>query len=182
MSFKGDLDKFKQRLGLTESEEDGFKATTFDILRDFLTNLQRKQEEDGNMRDLKRLEKFLLSMQDYFQVVKNADLFDDISIISSYLWVRKRRPCMTYKQLFLLRLIGPNEIIEVSRRRSFIKTEAYSVIPFLVFPRFLERVRFYSGRLSGYWRRAPRISGPPATLRVQALHERRLGASLQRHS
>ena len=82
-----ELDVFKQTIGLTEDEEEMFKATSFDSLQDFIRTLQQEQERNGRMMYMKRLEPFLVSMKEYVEVVKDVDVFVNISDIISYLWV-----------------------------------------------------------------------------------------------
>jgi hypothetical protein len=78
---------FKRTIGLTQAEEDEFKATSFDSLQVFIRTLQQEQERNGRMMYMKRLEPFLVSMKEYVEVVKDADVFLNISDIISYLWV-----------------------------------------------------------------------------------------------
>lgn len=85
--FTVELDMFKRTIGLTEAEEGEFKATSFDSLQDFIGTLQQEQEQKGSMMYMKRLEPFLVTMKEYVEVVKDADVFVNISDVISYLWV-----------------------------------------------------------------------------------------------
>jgi hypothetical protein len=85
--FLAELDVFKRTVGLTEVEEAEFKTTSFASLQDFIRTLQEEQERNGSLMYMKRLEPFLVSMQEYVEVVKVAEVFADISEAISYLWV-----------------------------------------------------------------------------------------------
>jgi len=78
---------FKRTIGLTQAEEDEFKATSFDSLQVFIRTLQQEQERNGRMMYMKRLEPFLVSMNEYVQIIKDFEIFVNISDIISYLWV-----------------------------------------------------------------------------------------------
>ena len=78
---------FRRTTGLTEAEEADFKTTSFASLQDFIRTLQEEQERNGNMMYMKRLKPFLVSMKEYVEAVKVAEVFVDISDVISYLWV-----------------------------------------------------------------------------------------------
>lgn len=78
---------FKRTTCITDVEEDEFNATSFGSLQDFIRNLQQEQERNGRMMYMKRLEPFLVSMNEYMEVVRYADVFVNTSDVVSYLWV-----------------------------------------------------------------------------------------------
>lgn len=103
---------FKRTIGLTEAEENEFEATSFDSLQDFIRTLQQEQERDGCMMYMKRLEPFLVSMKEYVEAVKDADVFVNISDIIHYLWVSDKAhlPRKLGNQMGSQVIVGSGEI------------------------------------------------------------------------
>lgn len=110
--YIAELDVFKRTIGLTEAEEDEFKATSFDSLLDFIRILQQEQEQNGRLMYMKRLEPFLVSMKEYVEVVKDADVFVNISDIISYVWVSDSAHPLgkLHKQMGSQVVVGSDEI------------------------------------------------------------------------
>ena len=80
---------FKRTVALAKVEVAEFKLTTIVTLKDFIRSLHEDQERRGNMMYLKRLEPFLVSMEEYCRVVEYAEVFVNPTDISAYLWVSR---------------------------------------------------------------------------------------------
>lgn len=106
------MDDFRRTTGLTEAEEADFKSTSFASLQDFIRALQEEQERNGNMMYMRRLEPFLVSMKEYVEAVKVAEVFVDISDVISYLWVSDSAhfPRKFYKQMGSKVALGSDEV------------------------------------------------------------------------
>lgn len=72
---------------LTEAEENDFTSATFGVVRDVIRELQMEQERKENLMYMKRLEPFLVSMQQFCEVAKAVEVFFRVSYIMAYIWV-----------------------------------------------------------------------------------------------
>ncbi|KAI2633104.1 hypothetical protein GGS26DRAFT_555304 [Hypomontagnella submonticulosa] len=81
--FLAALDRFKRSADLTKKEEDDFRMTSLEDLRDCVRTIQRDQEQSRKMMYMKRLEPFLETMQQYGKVL---DVFVNTSEIVAFIW------------------------------------------------------------------------------------------------
>ena len=116
VEFLAELEAFKRIAALTETETVEFKLTTIVTLKDFIRGLHEDQERKGNMMYLRRLEPFLVSMEEYCRIVENTEVFVNATDISAYLWVRRdiltRIPQSNYSWVVL----GTDEICTESMK------------------------------------------------------------------
>jgi hypothetical protein len=64
-----------------------FENTTIVALKDFIRSIHEDQERRGDMMYLRRLEPFLVSMEEYCKVIESAEVFVNPKETSGYLWV-----------------------------------------------------------------------------------------------
>lgn len=86
MSLIAEFDIFKRVSNLTEAEENNFKNTTFDVALDVIRELQTEQEKNESLMYMMRLEQFLVSMQQFGEIVGELGVFSGIHFMA-YIWV-----------------------------------------------------------------------------------------------
>ncbi|KAL3475095.1 hypothetical protein BJX99DRAFT_259710 [Aspergillus californicus] len=81
-AFKQALDKFRSKISAQHAQD--FQFTTIDDLRIAIAKLQREQMSERRMRNLKRLENFVLKMGQFEQIVAvylNASAFGPVKFL-----------------------------------------------------------------------------------------------------
>lgn len=81
------LDSFKRMSRLTDAEESDFMKTTYSTVQLYIRELQAEQERTTGLMYMKRLEPFLISMQQFEQVVKVLEVFVNMTQVMAYVWV-----------------------------------------------------------------------------------------------
>jgi hypothetical protein len=61
--------------------------TTLITVKDFIRDLHSEQERTGKMTYLRRLDEFLIPMEEYENVVQAAEIFVNVTEAVAYLWV-----------------------------------------------------------------------------------------------
>ncbi|CAG8962046.1 hypothetical protein HYFRA_00005088 [Hymenoscyphus fraxineus] len=94
--LESELEAFKGVIYPKADEE--FKATDFDSLQAFVVSLQQKQEQDGSLMYMRRLEPFMVAMQEYVKLISDAKVSVNTADMISYLWG---------PMLYILRVASP---------------------------------------------------------------------------
>lgn len=82
--FQTAVEDFKKSSVLTQKEENDFKLTNLDELRQVIFKLQREQENRRSMMYMKRLDPFLTSMEKYGKVI---EAFLNTTDLLAFIWV-----------------------------------------------------------------------------------------------
>jgi len=82
-----DLDTFTRVSGLTALEQSDFSCATFALVKDVICQIQTEQERKERLMHMKRLEPFLLSMEQFGNVAEEAKIFSNFSNAMAYVWV-----------------------------------------------------------------------------------------------
>jgi hypothetical protein len=82
-----ELEFFKRAAGLSEADMAEFKRATINTIKDFVRDLHLEQEKSGYMKYLRRLDVFVLSMEEYWRFVETTEIFINYSEASACLWV-----------------------------------------------------------------------------------------------
>jgi hypothetical protein len=105
-AFKQAVEKF--RVKLTPEQAQDFQLTTINDLKSAIAKLQNQQMSERKLRNLKRLESFVLRMGQFEQVVTvylNASMFVGFVWVSSsalcFCWPRRRRSGASLSAHFL---------------------------------------------------------------------------------
>ncbi|KAI0376441.1 hypothetical protein F5Y04DRAFT_210207 [Hypomontagnella monticulosa] len=77
------LNRFKRSAKLTTKEEDDFRMTSLEDLRDCIRTIQRDQEQNKKLMYMKRLDPFLQTMEQYGKVL---DVFVNTSEVVAFIW------------------------------------------------------------------------------------------------
>ncbi|KAI9683271.1 MAG: hypothetical protein M1822_006136 [Bathelium mastoideum] len=85
-SLRAELESFKRTTALAEADIVEIESTTLVAVKQFLCNLHEKQEQNGNMTYLRRLDAFLMSMEEYCSFVEAIEIFDNPLEAAAYLW------------------------------------------------------------------------------------------------
>ncbi|KAL9082921.1 MAG: hypothetical protein Q9165_008739, partial [Trypethelium subeluteriae] len=85
--FPAEVESFKRTAALAEADITEIERTTLDAVKDFIRNLHEEQERNGNMTYLRRLDAFLISMEEYCSFVEAIEMFASSSKAAAYLWV-----------------------------------------------------------------------------------------------
>lgn len=85
--FEVALEEFKTKAQLGPDDDKEFRFTDLDSLRSTINRIQAEQEARRRMRNMKRLEPFLQTMEQYGQTV---DVFVNTSEILAFVWVSIR--------------------------------------------------------------------------------------------
>lgn len=85
--FEIALEEFKKNAQLGPDDVKEFRFTGLDSLRSTIKRIQAEQEAKRRMRNMKRLEPFLQTMEQYGQTV---DVFVNTSEILAFVWVSVR--------------------------------------------------------------------------------------------
>lgn len=72
---------------MKDEEEVDIRKATFDTARVFLDDLQRKQSENSGLMNLTRLEKLLVSLQQFEEVLKSFKTLPSPVEAMSFIWV-----------------------------------------------------------------------------------------------
>jgi hypothetical protein len=78
------LQAFKQKARLSSSEESDFAMTSLDDLKNVVRQMEQEQERKRRMVNMKRLEPFLKSMEEYGKIV---EIFVNVSEVVAFVWV-----------------------------------------------------------------------------------------------
>ncbi|KAI9654109.1 MAG: hypothetical protein M1821_006820 [Bathelium mastoideum] len=81
-----ELESFKRTAALTEADIVGVEGTTLVSLKGFIRGLHVEQEQNGNMTYLRRLDAFLMSMEEYCSFVKATEILANPLEAAAYLW------------------------------------------------------------------------------------------------
>ncbi|PGH01881.1 hypothetical protein AJ80_08953 [Polytolypa hystricis UAMH7299] len=102
-NLRAEFDKFKRISSLTDVEENDLRRTTFAVVRDVISELHVQQERIEKLMYMKRLEPFVLSMQQFGEVAMVAKVFFDVSYTMAYVWGPMKyvlRVTSTYDEAF----------------------------------------------------------------------------------
>jgi hypothetical protein len=81
-AFKQAVEKFRSKL--TPEQAQDFQLTTIDDLKSAIAKLQNQQMSEKKLRNLKRLESFVLRMGQFEQLVS---VYSNASIYVGFVWV-----------------------------------------------------------------------------------------------
>ena len=82
-----DIDDFRRATGLSNSQHDKFTKTTFSTVQGVVREMQTDQERQGSLMYMKRLEPFLLSMQQFCKAAQDTGTLIDLPLAMAYVWV-----------------------------------------------------------------------------------------------
>ncbi|KAK3389796.1 hypothetical protein B0H63DRAFT_104197 [Podospora didyma] len=71
---------------LTEVERLSFQDTSFETVRLLCREIQMDQERHGSLMYMKRLEPFMVSMQQFGMVASSVNIFFDVSLAMAHVW------------------------------------------------------------------------------------------------
>ncbi|KAI1354798.1 hypothetical protein F5Y01DRAFT_239570 [Xylaria sp. FL0043] len=80
------LDDFRRVSGVTPTEESKFSHVTYDTIKDTAHEIQRLQEERGDLMDMQRLAPILTSMKQFAEVSEAIVVTFGVSNPMSYVW------------------------------------------------------------------------------------------------
>ncbi|KAK3377270.1 hypothetical protein B0T24DRAFT_237594 [Lasiosphaeria ovina] len=83
---KADIDNFRRLTGLTEADHQKFASTTFAEIQGIVREIQTEQERQGSLMYMKRLEPFLVSMQQFSRTAEDAAAFLELPLAMAYVW------------------------------------------------------------------------------------------------
>jgi hypothetical protein len=86
LTLVAQINSFQRLRGLTETQQRDIANTTFNQVLDVVRHIQTEQERQGSLMYMKRLEPFLLSMQQFSKTVDSSAVFADLSAMA-YVWV-----------------------------------------------------------------------------------------------
>jgi hypothetical protein len=78
---------FKRVSRLTGVEVNVLMNVTYDVVQRVICDLQTKQERNGSLIYMKRLEPFVVSMQQFGQISKDVEVFPTLPQTMAYVWV-----------------------------------------------------------------------------------------------
>lgn len=82
--FEIALEDFKKNARLGPKELEDFRFADLNSLRSTIESIQAKQEKERRMQNMKRLEPFLKTMEEY---AHSVDVFVNTSEILAFVWV-----------------------------------------------------------------------------------------------
>lgn len=82
--FTEALSAFKQNARLSSSEESDFRITTLEELKDAVRKMEQEQESKRRMMNMKRLDPFLKSMEQYGKII---EVFGNVNEVVAFVWV-----------------------------------------------------------------------------------------------
>ena len=87
LTLVADIDDFRRVTGLSDSQHHNFARTTFSTVQGVVREMQTDQERQGSLMYMKRLEPFLLSMQQFSKAVQDTGTFVDLPLAMACVWV-----------------------------------------------------------------------------------------------
>lgn len=82
--FTEALCAFKQNARLSSSEESEFRMTSLEELKDAVRKMEQDQESKRRMMNMKRLDPFLKSMEQYGKII---EVFGNVNEVVAFVWV-----------------------------------------------------------------------------------------------
>ncbi|KAL2843331.1 hypothetical protein BJY01DRAFT_264318 [Aspergillus pseudoustus] len=98
-SIAAELDKFKTIAGFTDSEEGLLSNTTCDVVHHVVRELQMEQELRRELLYMQRLEPFLVSMEQFGELMEATQLIPDPSHSMAFIWGAMKYILETTKNL-----------------------------------------------------------------------------------
>lgn len=87
-----ELDSFRRITGLAASDQRDFANTTFAQVEGVVRDIQSEQERQGSLMYMRRLQPFLVSMQQFHNTAQRADAFVELPLAIAYIWVSITKP------------------------------------------------------------------------------------------
>ena len=81
------MDNFRRLAGLTEADYQKFASTTFAEIQGIVREIQTEQAGQGSLKYMKRLEPFLVSMQQFRRTAEDTAAFIELPLAMAYVWV-----------------------------------------------------------------------------------------------
>jgi hypothetical protein len=81
-----ELDSFRRLAGLSEVELRDLASTTLIQVQTVVRDIQTEQERQGTLRYMRRLEPFLVSMQQFSKTVEDSSVFLELPLAMAYVW------------------------------------------------------------------------------------------------
>ncbi|KAI0406999.1 hypothetical protein F4802DRAFT_605837 [Xylaria palmicola] len=85
-SLTAEIEVFKRFSGVKEGEQANFLSTTFEKIEAIAGEIQKKQEERNSLMYMQRLEPFLISMKQFFEVCELTGVTFGIPSPMAYVW------------------------------------------------------------------------------------------------
>ncbi|KAK3294357.1 uncharacterized protein B0H64DRAFT_324187 [Chaetomium fimeti] len=97
---------FQRLAGLTEATLRDITTTTFTQVQSIVRQIQTEQERQGSLMYMKRLQPFLVSMQQFSKAVKDTNAFLDLPLAMAYVWLVSATPEALHALLDAYQIIG----------------------------------------------------------------------------